>query len=382
MYSSNQSLTIDVLRFPLALAVVFIHMDPETVCLLDADFPMLSYRGVYNILGISISHVFANIAVPMFYVISGLLFFANMRDWSWSLYKDKMKRRLKTLLIPYLLWNFIVWMGHLFKIAVSVYKGNSTWESLLSYIHYYNWNVFIDCNVWGADQVNILGRTIYSTSPIDHPLWFLRDLIVVTVLSPVLYYLIKKTRLGFIFLLSLAYISRVWFLIPGFSITAFFFFSLGAYFSITGRELVRFSRVMEKFSIPLSIVLFAVCCVFDGNRTAIGANVFPFYIIVTVFAMFAFSSYFVERYDLKPCQLLVSSVFFIYAAHTVAIFIKWSPIGVANYMLHSVIPGASNFETILCYLLIPLLTTALCVSVYIALRGLFPRFTNCLNGSR
>lgn len=79
-----QSATIDLLRFPMAVAVVMIHMTPRVVPLGEADFPLLSADGLYNVVAMGISHVLARIAVPVFFLISGLLFFLNMRELNWG----------------------------------------------------------------------------------------------------------------------------------------------------------------------------------------------------------------------------------------------------------------------------------------------------------
>lgn len=70
-----QSATIDLLRFPMAVAVVMIHMNPHVMPLGEADFPLLSGDGLYNVVALGISHVLSRIAVPVFFLISGLLFF-------------------------------------------------------------------------------------------------------------------------------------------------------------------------------------------------------------------------------------------------------------------------------------------------------------------
>ena len=76
-YTRLQSQTINVLRFPLALGVVFIHMTPATVAPIDASFPLASPQGIYNLILIVTSHVIPVVAVPGFFFISGLLFFLN-----------------------------------------------------------------------------------------------------------------------------------------------------------------------------------------------------------------------------------------------------------------------------------------------------------------
>ena len=58
-----QSATIDLLRFPLAIMVIFIHMNPEVINLFDADFSLCSGHGIYNVTGVLLSHVLTHIAV-------------------------------------------------------------------------------------------------------------------------------------------------------------------------------------------------------------------------------------------------------------------------------------------------------------------------------
>lgn len=75
-----QSRTIDWLRFPLAIAVVYIHSFgsyPIDLNFLHSD--PFSSISIFNWIRICFSHVLTHIAVPSFYLISGYLFFHN---WS------------------------------------------------------------------------------------------------------------------------------------------------------------------------------------------------------------------------------------------------------------------------------------------------------------
>lgn len=47
----------------------------------------------------------------LYFFISGYLFFFRT-TFSVDVYKKKLKSRIKTLLIPYLFWNFVVLVGH------------------------------------------------------------------------------------------------------------------------------------------------------------------------------------------------------------------------------------------------------------------------------
>lgn len=54
------------------------------------------------------------------------------------------------------------------------------------------WHVIFDSNTWATNEVDWLGNQLRSTGPIDLPLWFVRDLIIVTLLSPAIYYYVKR----------------------------------------------------------------------------------------------------------------------------------------------------------------------------------------------
>ena len=46
-------------------------------------------------------------AVPLFFAISGFLFFQKLETWSWPVWKQKIRSRVRTLLIPFIIFNAI-----------------------------------------------------------------------------------------------------------------------------------------------------------------------------------------------------------------------------------------------------------------------------------
>lgn len=374
-----QSLTIDMLRFPLAIMVIFIHINPTVTNLIDTNFPLASMQGILNVIEIIFSHTLTHIAVPIFFLISGFLFFFNFKQWSWEGYKKKIKNRIHTLIIPYFMWNLcclaIIICA---KLGAVVIKGKSISE-VYTYLAEKSWHLFYDCNVWGTHKINWLGHFLYQSGPIDLPLWFLRDLIIISLLTPIVFYFVKKTKIwGILFLFS-AYISRIWTLLPGFSITAFFFYSLGAYFAINGINLISFVKRHHYIIIPIAILLLCACTIYDGTNTIIGQNIYPFFICSGVFAAFYIVSVFVERYHLTPNKLLVSSCFFIYAFHAVNII---SPLSLSCRIIHLIIPGQSTLEEFICYFAAPFLTAFICLLTLNILKKLFPKLTLLLSGNR
>lgn len=205
---------------------------------------------------------------------------------------------------------------------------------------------------------NIIGHSTYNTAPIDIPLWFLRDLIIMVLLSPIIYFYIKKCKIGGILLLLVAYLTNIWISLPGFSIVAFFFFSLGSYFAINNMNIVLFSRMRWFIFIPLSAICFIPCVLLCGVKNSYVIILHGLFTITTVITLLSLSSWIVERYNISPKAFLVNSCFFIYASHTIFI------LAIARGILNNIISGDGIIKREICYLTTPFLTAGICLAVY------------------
>ena len=112
-----------------------------------------------------------NICVPLFFVMSGYLFFWNVpgkpdAKWFWK----KIRSRFFTLLIPYLIAVVIAWLCYYFalKAVPSMVDGflGDRWKDPLF---------------------------VFWTGPVNLSLWFIRELMIVVVLSPLIYLIIRYT---------------------------------------------------------------------------------------------------------------------------------------------------------------------------------------------
>lgn len=74
-----ESKTIDFVRFPLAIFIVFWHMNPKGTPLVD-NLHLFSVESLRYILEVGISSQFVQIAVPVFFMISGYFFFKNINS--------------------------------------------------------------------------------------------------------------------------------------------------------------------------------------------------------------------------------------------------------------------------------------------------------------
>ena len=79
----------------LAFMVVGLHVRP-----LYLDGTELFTDSIYDASVITVFKVLFSLAVPAFFMISGYLFFRNLEDWKYPVWKDKLKKRVYSLLIP------------------------------------------------------------------------------------------------------------------------------------------------------------------------------------------------------------------------------------------------------------------------------------------
>lgn len=119
-------------------------------------------------------------AVPMFFAVSGYLFFRdiNLNDtWHECFVKlwPKMTKRIRTLLVPYLL---AAWFPPLVFLAIENVPGIKA---------FYDYSFFTDTF---RGPFSVLLSMVYWDSgsgvPFAFQLWFLRDLIIIVALSPLL----------------------------------------------------------------------------------------------------------------------------------------------------------------------------------------------------
>jgi surface polysaccharide O-acyltransferase-like enzyme len=159
-----------------------------------------------------ISNMIGRCAVPLFYIISGYLFFYKVPNGMRSIF-EKMKKRVRTLLIPYIIAAvfFVV-----FFLVIELIPGTSK---------FMNGNIR---PVFAKDWSTILVSVFYDAgngSPLAFQLWFLRDLIILVAFSPIWYLLFKYLKGWWVLIvLVLNYFS-----ISYFPIYALFWFSLGGF---------------------------------------------------------------------------------------------------------------------------------------------------------
>ena len=90
-----RSQSLDLLRFPLAIVVVTVHMFSARVGLDGAQFNADTFP-VFRDVCIFIRAFLAGISVPIYFFISGYVFFVNVDVFTTERYLQKLKNRVHT----------------------------------------------------------------------------------------------------------------------------------------------------------------------------------------------------------------------------------------------------------------------------------------------
>lgn len=208
--------TIESLRFPLTVGIVFIHFSlADGLNIHGVSHGLDNPDWFFNIVNL-ISEVVARICVPLFFMISGFLFFYKVR-FDKDIYIRKLKSRVRTLLIPFLIWNAIAIAWQL-KGNLPIVSG--FYHPMEVHITFNRvFNTFF-CNSGNAGIIvssASTGDNFQEVYPINVPLWYVRDLMMLVVISPVVYWMIKKIEMLFLMALCL-----IWFVGPRISVGGVF----------------------------------------------------------------------------------------------------------------------------------------------------------------
>jgi fucose 4-O-acetylase-like acetyltransferase len=351
-YDLLQSKTMDWLRFPLMVLVMLIHVDMQNF--LDMKPSVFAY-GIF----FTITQIIARIAVPLFFIISGYFFFYGKGKtpiFNKDTYLSKLKKRAKTLLIPYLFWNLVICC-----ILIPYYVLAGRIDLSFSTI---------------ASAFFSFGDTGY---PIAFQFWFIRDLMIVVIVSPIVYILIRYLKIFSIILLFLFWTSPL--NIEYLPKTAIFFFSLGAYFSVNNLNIIKTIRVLPKNLVFLiTFVLMVADLLINSMPMDISHGVRTNLYLHNIFLLFGITSALllvakgIETSKLKTNKLLASCSFFMFAIHPL-------PLVMLGKIAVKVLPH--NDLTFLINYFVPVIIVAvISVVLYKFLKRYFPRLTSIITGSR
>lgn len=242
-----QSKVIAFLRFPLIVLVLFAHCNLTT---LSGEWASLPFTSKFiNILSLRI----APIAIPFFYFISGYLFFKT-GQFTIDIWLKKLMRRVQSLLVPYVLWNLLYL---LLCIIIGLFASRVPILGIP-----FDKLTFTDAlkSLWNISLIE--GGSEFK-APIAVQFWFVRDLIVVMLCAPVIYFAVKafiilsgrRPLVRYLLFLVVIFAFGYWPDIVGFDSECWLFFAYGAYYGIRRKE---FIVAMLPYALPAFLLLAAV----------------------------------------------------------------------------------------------------------------------------
>ncbi|MBO5084906.1 MAG: acyltransferase family protein [Bacteroidaceae bacterium] len=346
-----QSKVISFLRFPLIVGVVMIHVNMAV--------PQGALFPIYHFTKELTSSILAAIAVPMFFMFSGFLFFYKLEDFTLGVYKEKIKKRIKSLLVPYLFWNSMFILYYLAGRMLGLGSQYGVDFTFIDWLRPY----------WNANEAH--GAT--GDLPVSIQFWYIRDLLVIILLSPIVYWLTKKLRYGLTLLLGVLWLTDSWqHHVTGLSITALTFFSLGAYFSI---HKINFVEIVKSHTLLLGIFYAISVIIVLILKYSYSVLLNRIGILLGMAFIISLAARFLANEKWHVNGLLTESSFFIFAYHMLALVI-----------IEEVFPLHLSFNTDIMYAVMyvawVVVTVLVGLFVYYILKKWFPRFTAFITGGR
>lgn len=330
------------LRFPLIVGVVLDHASVVMPASVRGE-------GTASLL-FSLLQTVVKISVPVFFIISGYLFFKGVESFGKTLYEKKLRSRVRTLLIPYVLWTLICLLYLMAKQLPEIMQTHS----LVPVQDLLTWRIF-----W-----------MYKDGlPLHFPLWYVRDLMLMCLFSPVVWFLISRLRHVAMLLIWLLFMVHNIDSSISFPISIFYF-SFGSYFAICSIDIQRIAR-----SIGWGILLIAAIAVVCSVWGIIPITRFSY--ITFALCCLGLSSFLTGRYQCKVPTLLTDSVLFIYVTHTIMVIM------VFNKIFMKLMPDTSYPALLfLRMFVVGIMTIITCILLYVAVRRFFPKAMSILIGSR
>ena len=357
------SQTIDYLRFPLTVGVVFAHSYIGHMSIHGVDYSVSSHS-LADFIMIFFSQVFGRITVPLFFFISGYLFFYKT-GFNKQIYKKKLNRRFQSIIIPYLIWNFIGFLILLTEVHPAfahLFPGFSDLHiDIITFLSCF-WNVQLTT----TENIHCV--------PINFPLWYIRDLIVLIFTTPIIYWLVKHK--GYIFL---SILGIIWFFnlaeivgLPKASHDSLFFFPIGAYLSVNGFDFTDFTK-KTKWS-PYLFIIVAIADTYTYGRTDT-IWIHKLAIIIGSVAIIHLVAVFLRKKIIKTNRLLSESSFFLYLIHGLFILLYLK-------ILLLVVHPESQITFLFIYFFVVATTVLFSIFLFYLLKKYLPSIAKLLTGGR
>ena len=301
------------MSFILSLLVVWVHSENAELFLGEMGRESLVYR-----LESFFAQTLGQMAVPGFFMISAYLFY---RNFQFSKTVSKWKSRCKSLLLPYVLWNTLYYLGYVVVTRLSFAK-----------------------NVIGKEPVAFdlkelfLAAVYYKYNPV---FWYLFQLLLLVLLAPLLYVVICRKWSGALWLalLTLGLWKNV--SLPFLNLDALFYYSAAGYAVLFGAKIEGENTPFQK-KIWFAVLIFSWLILWLFGKPGKFLHFTPVHTVLIRFLGVLVLYSILKEIPFKPAGSTVKNSFFLYAIHfpwvrffnkTGAVILKGNQVAAAVFFL-------------------------------------------------
>lgn len=177
----------------------------------------------------------AQIAVPGFFLMSSYLFF---RGFTLNRLWIKWNSRIRSVLVPYIIWNLLYYSGYVIGSRIPGV-----------------------CEVIGKGVVPLTflrASDAILNYTYNYVFWYLYQLILLILLAPFIYLLVKRFLLGGLFLAGILAAIYVGWELPFLNLDALFYYAFGAFAAVHGKDLVERSWSLRRLWAGAAFLLTAL----------------------------------------------------------------------------------------------------------------------------
>lgn len=360
-YDTPTSKALAMLRWPLAMCILAVHWFSYSGVALTVGFdPDVAQLPVWKSVTGGIQAFLSENGVASFFFISGFLFFAGA-EFTMERYGKKLKKRVRSLLVPYILWNLIT-VGFLALHYLPIFSG------IFPRMQAEGFNMG-----WG----DFLRGMLITTSPHNQNLWFIRELMMFVLVAPLLYTLLSRwpiVTIAAMFISSVAvlpldslYLQQVtW---------GMLFFSIGSALAIRNCDLLRFASDHLRGAIGAFFICDILCWIFRDTIPLLAA-VFKLLSLMPVIVVALWvAGWFVTKKNKRANIFLTEATFFVFVFH---------PLIISHFVmfLAKVIAPKTDLTITLVYFTGYFLLVAILLGCYKFLAMVAPSVANILTGRR
>lgn len=316
-----------------------------------------------------ISNGLVRFAVPLFFIFSGYLFFVHF-EFTWKGYLQKVLKRVRTLVVPFLIWTAL---AGTFLYMVYRFVGLERYS-----IVYEKVGTMLENGVW-----------IWLLNSPAFQLWYLADLFKLVIVSPIIYWLVKKCKLIPVVLFGILWVLEWSFLI---NYEGLFFFTLGAYLAVNKVQLsgmVSLQDTMldkEKYKSVtkvITILWVAGCFCYALCSGTMGKAAYVSYLLLALYKINVITGLasMWRLYDINAGKWQDKKWVKAIVSCTVIVFVVHEPL---QHLLTDVLLEKMTFNGAhtLIYFVLPIVMILSCAGLGILLKKVCPKVYGVLTGGR